>query len=161
MSLPPKNDPQRPLAFAVRVARLLGLLLIVLGALWLVPIMFFDVAKHPTLAIFQVRGAMLALIPGGAYLTLSLALQRRRLWAAVMTIVIAGIHAALSLWIAVALGTSLARDEVSSEWFIVFGAVLLLTAALGQLIFFVARALRTIRNPPVEQARGFDPLPPS
>ena len=159
MTLPAKNDPDRPLMLAVRVARLLGLLLVVLGGFWLTPIMFFDVAKHPTLAMFQVRGAMLPLIPGAAYLMLSLSLQRRRLWAAVATIVIAGIQAGLGFWIAMTLGISLSRSQASVGWFFVLAAVLVLVAALGQLIFFVARALRTIRNPPVEQAPGFEPLP--
>lgn len=161
MSLPPRGDPDRPLMFAVRIARLLGLLLIVLGALWLIPMMFFDVAKHPMLAFFQVRGAMLALVPGGAYLTLSIGLHRRQLWSAVATIVIAGIHAGLCLWVAMALGRSLARGEAETWWFVVLAAVLLLVGALGQLMFFVAKALHAIRNPPIEAARGFEPCRPN
>src|SRR5438552_1195529 len=91
--LPAKGDPRRPLASAVLLTRTLGASSIALAALLLMlaagssPVMLGMVMVVLLLSV----GVMLGL-PGLACIAISFALERRRTWAAITILVIAGLQ---------------------------------------------------------------------
>jgi hypothetical protein len=156
MALPPKDDPSRPIALAVNAARVLGVLCLVLGLL----------AGFGTAAIFKEGSRpvyMLILIgvlvmmfplPGILYLVFAGAMQRRKQWAAIAVLAIAGLHGAL---LVLSLVGSLVRG--GNNFSLAFTGVLLAVVVL--LIVYTAQAIGVIRRGG-PQPTGFEPImPPS
>jgi hypothetical protein len=78
MALPPKGDPQRPLALAVRSTRVLGILFIGIGALGMLPTFTMGMrgARGATLSVAAMAGVIVTTTliyfgPGALYLVCS------------------------------------------------------------------------------------------
>ena len=140
---------------AVRSARLIGVIMVLVSICWLAPLFLVSPSKRPMYTFLKIRSALLPLLPGLAYLLLSIALRRRQMWAAMGIIVIAGMEAPVIVYVGAVLIQNIIRHDLPSLWLWVLAALLLLGAALGQLAWFVFRAIPEIRNPPPEEVRGF------
>ena len=143
MALPPKGDPQRPLALAVRSTRVLGIVFIGIGALGMLPTFTMGMrgARGATLsvammAVVIVTTTLIYFGPGALYLVCSNFIARRRKWAIVTAMVLAGIQILLicvGLVMVTMLYFSAAPQTRSSAVFIPLALTLLILLALAQL----------------------------
>ena len=173
MALPPKGDPQRPLALAVRSTRFLGILFIGLGMCGTVPLFLrgLGVATRPAATTplaamgFVALGTILLYFgPGALYLVCSVFIARRRTWAVVTAMVLAGFHILLLAIAMAAVGvvyfSAVARARSSAGYLLIpIGVVVAFIVALAQLEFHLSKCFEAIRRAPVDMQRGFEPLP--
>ena len=160
MALPPKDDPRRPMHLAIRSMRLLGVLFIGLGLCMFVPLMTTGLRGGRLGGASIVAGIAAAfyVLPGAGYFLCAVFLGRRAAWAIVVGLVLASVHMLLVL---VSLGTVVfavvAGGGASGIGVIVSLLVsALVLAALGQLIYHLARSFEAIRYVPVDEQRGFE-----
>ena len=171
MALPPKGDPQRPLALAVRSTRVLGIVFIGIGVLGMLPTFTMGMRgaggatlSIATMALIVVTATLTYFGPGALYLVCSNFIARRRKWAIVTAMVLAAIQILL---ICIGLITltrfylSAAPQTRSSAVFIPLAFTLFILLALAQLEYHLCRCFEAIRLSPVDMQRGFDPLQPA
>jgi len=171
MALPPKTDPQRPLALAVRSTRVLGIVFIGIGALGMLPTFTMGMRgaggatlSIATMALIVVTATLTYFGPGALYLVCSNFIARRRKWAIVTAMVLAGIQILLICAGLVTLTTvyfSPAPQARSSAVLIPLALTLLILLALAQLEYHLWRCFEAIRLSPVDMQRGFDTLQPA
>jgi hypothetical protein len=147
-TLPPKDDPARPLHLAVRSTRLLGCVSVLCG---LVVILAFGYFNRYTLyrAYFLGGGLVVWFVPGVLLVTCSYFLARRRRVAAIAGIVVAlvqGTCAATLFYLSVTL-------QPVSPVPVVLSALWVL--AIVQLVHHLWRSLAAIRLD-AQYRRGFD-----
>ena len=168
MALPPEGDPQRPLHLAVRSTRILGIVFIVLGAVGMLPTLLgiqraggirLSIASLILLALFM---SLVYFGPGALYLVCSIHIARRRKWAVVTAMVLAGIQLLLIL-AGVVMMTFMAFSDAPAalKWTLILPAAvtLLIFLALAQLEYHLSKCFEAIRLAPLDVQRGFDPLP--
>jgi hypothetical protein len=171
MPLPPKGDPQRPLRLAVRSTRILGILFVAIGLLGMLPIFFLRGGRGAgaggglSLALMSVVAMTTILIyvaPGALYLVCAVFIGRRRTWAVITAMVLAGIQLAflmLGLVSLLVMFLSAAPGARSMTALIPLGIGALVLVALAQLEYHLSKCFEAIRHAPVDEQRGFEPLP--
>src|SRR6266536_82642 len=97
MSLPPKDDPRRPLHLAVRSTRLLGIVLLGFGGF--AALLFLMIPRQAGVSLLpeMFLGLLVYFVPAVIYLITSVFLKRRHLWAIVVGIVLASVNLVLIL----------------------------------------------------------------
>lgn len=168
MALSPKGDPQRPLQLAIRTTRSLGALFLVLGGCASIPLFiegFRAPAPGAAAAAPSIWRSLFSLLfylgPGILYLVFSIFLARRRLWALIATMALAGVQVilmAIAMAVLLVMLSSFAGGAPSAMVWIPLAIMVVLIAAIGQLIYYCARSFPVIRQPLIEQQRGFEPL---
>jgi hypothetical protein len=160
MALPPKGDPRRPLHLAVRSMRLLGAILIL-----------FATCAGVTFGLVAVRvaargmpvwgmafGILFYLLPGLVFIILAMYVKQRQAWAVAASICVTSVGAMVVLLGLVAVVfTGVSDPGRSPAIWIAIGALVLILAALGQLIYLLSRSFEAIRCAPPDE-RGFEPV---
>ncbi len=168
MPLPPKGDPQRPLHLAVRSTRVLGILFLALGLWGTVPMFLAGMRSARPVSTFGMGVIALSMVfihfgPGALYLVCSVFLARRRTWAVITAMIIAGVQLAYMLLAfafgGLALNLFSAPAAPSALVLVAFGVSMLIFLALAQLEYHLSKCFEAIRLAPIEVQRGFDPLP--
>ena len=164
MALPPKGDPRRPLHLAIRSTRMLGIVFLLFGTCSVAPMMrTMGRAGMVGYPAFLLIGAAVYLAAGGAFLLFSIFLARRQFWAVVAALVVSSVVSLIWIFAAIALVVALLANagDIGSPPALIGGAVLLLLiAALWQLIYHLALSFEAIKYPPFgQEVRGFEPLP--
>lgn len=146
MALYPKGDPRRPLQLAIRSTRLLGIVFILFGSL---ASLGFVSRPRGAVLIVEIVAVGVWLVPGVLYLICAIFLQRRQPWAVVLGLVLASLQAvaALALMVSSVFGALPAGIIGAMIW----------EAALGQLIYHLAKSFDAIRYEP-QPAYGFSPI---
>lgn len=163
MALPPRGDPRRAMHLAARSMLVLGCLFLLLGTcavLLALPRAF--PGRGGPMMWSSVFGVAVFFLPGVGYVVASVFLGRRQLWAVVVGLVLASVHALLValgvLGMVVGLVSTGGREPMPLLIFLVIWGLLLL--ALGQLIYHLGRSFEAIKLPPYgQEVRGFEPLP--
>lgn len=164
MALPPKGSPQRPLHLAIRSTRLLGIVFLVFAGCGTMPMFYMarggGGGGMPTWYGLSMMAGLLLLYfaPGALYLVCAVFMRRRRTWAVVVAMVVAGMQLLFLLVGLIALIVTQPMRETPAI-FIPLGVMALLIVALGQLEYHLARSFEAIRQSPVDVQRGFEPLP--
>ena len=163
MALPPRGDPRRAMHVAARSMLVLGCLFLLLGTCVLLPALTraFPGRGGPMMWS-SVFGVAVFFLPGVGYVVASVFLGRRQLWAVVVGLVLASVHALLValgvLGMVVGLVSTGGREPMPLLIVLVIWGLLLL--ALGQLIYHLSRSFEAIKLPPYgQEVRGFEPLP--
>jgi hypothetical protein len=174
MALPSKGDPQRPLALAVRSTRILGILFIGLGLCGTLPMLFLGIrraggtggaggAPVGMIAFATLSTIVIYFGPGALYIVCSIFLARRRTWAVITAMVLAGIQLLFIAFglvsLAIVYFSAAAPARMGFIW-IPIGVTVLIMLALAQLEYHLSRCFEAIRLAPVDVQRGFEPLPP-
>ena len=156
MALPPRGDPRRPLHLAVRSMRILGILY--LGLSTCVGSAFLRFGRGMGISFALIGAILFYVTPGVCYVIFSIFLQRRQFWAVVASLVLAGVNVILILISLVFMTVAIAQSRGTVvEFAIPLGAVMLILAALAQLIYHLSLSFEAIKyTPPGE--RGFEPL---
>ena len=166
MSLPPKGHPHRPLALAVRSTRILGIVFIGLGAVGMLPILggISRAGGVVSVAVMSLSALFMTLAyfgPAALYLVCSIHLARRRKWAVITAMVLAGIHILLIVG-GIVMTTLMAFSDAPAalKWRLVLPAAitLLILAALAQLEYHLSKCFEAIHHAPLNVQRGFEPL---
>jgi hypothetical protein len=147
MPLPPPGDPQRPFHLAIRSARLLGIVFLLIGSLAIFAVTIIP-SRSPA-RLFIILGALVWLTPGVLYAVFSAFLKRRREWAIIALIVLASIHGLFALILTIV--------AIVAANVIGIGVCLLWVLALAQLIQHLSKSFAAIRLLPM-QAPGFEPI---
>jgi hypothetical protein len=161
MPLPPKGDPTRPLHLAIRSTRLLGIFFLLIGMLAMLPFMLAMRRSGLTAAWLPLSIGGCYLVPGVMYLICGIFLGQKRGWAVILGIVLASLHAIMTLLLIGSifgqLGSIPGRSD--SPMLIIISAIfLLILAALGQMIYHLAKSFESIRVYDAQTLRGFEPL---
>ena len=117
-----------------------------------------------TMALIVVTATLTYFGPGALYLVCSNFIARRRKWAIVTAMALAGIQILLICAGLVTLTTvyfSPAPQARSSAVLIPLALTLLILLALAQLEYHLWRCFEAIRLAPVDMQRGFEPLQPA
>lgn len=154
------RHPERSLELAVKTARVLGTLCLMVGIIIWWMILLRNAGSEPiVLFFFAITVVPGLLLPGTLYLLFSRAMRRHRQWAVVTVLVLAWLQAVESFVVMIFFG-SLYSAEVF--WLIIAAAAIMLAASL--LIIYCTRSFRVIvssasqnRNSP----RGFEPVLPN
>lgn len=158
MALPPKGDLRRPLHLAIRSMRLLGIVFITLGMLGILPIVWIGWQMLGAVWLFFIVVVLMFYVgPGILYIVCAIYLKRRRTWAVVMAIVIASLHLLLVLAAIISILISIASTGNNSLW-IAAGILALFIMAFAQLIYHLSRSFESLKCPPMEEQRGFEPV---
>jgi hypothetical protein len=161
MPLPPRGDPQRPLALAIRSTRLLGILLIAFSLLLLIPAMLISrrAGLWGASAVVLIVIATFYAGPGVLYLICSIFMKQRKTWAVVVALVLASLNLILTLFSGIGLLLNIHVAPGQTRVLLVpLGIMLVFVAAFGQLIFHLSRSFTAIRTDPVTGHRGFTPV---
>jgi hypothetical protein len=164
LALPPKDDPRRPLHLAIRSVRLLGIGIILIGALTMIPYMLRGRVLAPSLIMLEamISRFVCFVVPGTLLILAGICLKKRQLWALVTTLLVTGVLCIVCLFAATVM---IAIMSVSpGEWRVVFPLAIfaVLGLALVQLVYYLARSFEGIRYPPFEmEERGFEPIFPA
>ena len=179
MALPPKGDPQRPLALAVRSTRFLGILFTGLGMCGTVPMFLVGVRgigrggagggggmPLASMGLAAISTIVMYFGPGALYLVCSIFIARRRTWAVITAMVLAGIQI---LFLLVGLGglaimylsAAGARSSSAVYLLIPLALVVFIILALAQLEYHLSKCFEAIRRAPLDVQRGFEPLQPA
>ena len=173
MALPPKGDPQRPLALAVRSTRILGILFCALGMCGTLPMLYLGLARGPggtgggglaRMAFVGVGTILVYFGPGALYLVCAVFIARRRTWAVITAMVLAAIQLlficfGMAMFLIMMLSGGAGAPLIAMLF--PLALMLLVMAALGQLEYHLSKCFEAIRLAPLEMQRGFDPLPPA
>jgi hypothetical protein len=162
MALPPKGDPRRPLHLAIRSTRVLAILFLALGLCGMIPFLIgaINVGGRGMPVTFMAMSVLLFYFgPGVAYLILSIYLGHRRYWAIVASIVLASIQVLFCLIGIMSMAWFILPTSSGPEIYIPVGLIILVILALAQLIYHLALSFESIKYAPVEQQRGFEPIP--
>src|SRR5436190_18993049 len=92
MTIPPKGDPRRPVALAVRLMRLLGIIHLVLAGITVLPLFLVRRGFGPPVWARMVV-VMVPLLPAVGYLLSAIFVRRRQAWGIVLGIVVASVSA--------------------------------------------------------------------
>lgn len=164
MPLPRRNDPQRPLALAIRSTRLLGIVMILFSLLPMGGIIVASrsFSSRPGVGELVAVGVIMLLImgPGIMYLLCSIFMKRRRKWAIIVAIVLSSIQL---LWIGFSGITLLLSINGSSSTqqtgiAIAMGVILIFLLAFIQLIVHLSKSFSSLHHDPVAGDRGFAPI---
>jgi hypothetical protein len=167
MPLPRKGDPRRPLHLAVRSARVLGVLFVLLGLCGTSSMLYVgrggpSVGAMPT--VFLIGAVLFYLVPGACYLVFSTFLANYRPWAVTATLVVTALHFLLVL---VAGGgtvmTFFTAPMVTPGMWAMAGIFALVLLALGQMVYHLIKSFESVRHPPFgrEVREGFTPVFPT
>jgi hypothetical protein len=167
MAIPPRVDPRRPLHLAVASCRLLGVLGLLattcMGVslfMLLARVRLGPGGRGPNLVLAFGPFALFAAI-GVAYLVFAHFIKRRQFWAVVAALVLTGLVSLLALLSTVASVIAIVASGATASrpaW-MTLGVQALVLAALGQLIYHLARSFAALKLAPPDEARGFDVLP--
>jgi len=160
MALPPKGDPRRPLHLAVRSMRLLGGILLLFTSCMALSVGMTLIRLGPKMLTSPLMfiGMLLYFVPGVCFFVFAHYLKRRQAWAVVASICLAGVGCLfmlIGLFGLAVISTSQSRG--GAPMLIPAGIMLLILAALGQLIYHLARSFEAIKYMPPEE-RGFEPI---
>ena len=150
MALPKRGDPRRPLFLAIRSTRLLGIVLILFGLLALIPMML--VRRTRLIPLIFLGVGLIYITPGILYLLCAIFMKQRKSWAIILALVVASLQLLFTLFSAAMIGFQ-SRINI-----IPLVIVLILFAALGQLIYHLSRSFEAIKYAPPEEQRGFEPM---
>lgn len=162
----PDGDRRRPLHLAVRSTRSLGALFLLLGGCASIPLIVglggAAAAPPPKAQIPRIVASLLFyLAPGVIYLLCSIFLARRRIWALITTMTVAGLQIALMAFgMAMLLYGMVAQRGPSLPLLLWIPLLIMfvLILALARLEYHLVRSLQAIRQQQVEDQRGFEPL---
>ncbi len=161
MALPPRGDPRRPLHLAAsscRVLGVLGLLGATCAGLPLLAVRRGGLGMAPALLPLAVLGGS-----GAAWMVLAHHIKRRRFWAVVTALVMASIATlgVLAMWAGMAYVMLSAQPGLMRErtFWIMLAVYGLITLALAQLVYHLARSFPALKIAAPDEARGFDVLP--
>jgi hypothetical protein len=163
--LPPKGDPRRPLHLAVRSARVLGVMFLLLGLIGVVPVLFRFGPMGASAPVMLILVASLMYFgPATCYLVFASFLAAYRPWAVTATLVVALLNTLLMLL--VTCGVVIASLAAPSfEWAMaaIVGVFVLFLIALGQMLYHLIRSYPAVKLPPFgrEGAQGFAPVFPA
>jgi hypothetical protein len=159
MPIPPKGDPLRPLHLAIHWTRVLGGLLVVFATCVTIA---FVLRRGPmrgnSVPAFYFIFVVFYLLPGACFIVFSIFLARRRAWAVVASLCLASVGCLVVLG-AIGVMIVLIVANRAADWrvMIPIGVMALILAALGQLIYHLARSFEAIHyTAPAE--RGFEPI---
>jgi hypothetical protein len=155
MALPPKGHPGRPLAKAVNAAYVMGVVYLALSVLvWygLDAVRKRGGDSQLVLILVGILAIMLPM-PGILYPLLAFGMKRRKVWAAILLICVAGLHIVMLL-------LSLAGSFLKHQYSITQGFVAILVAIDILLIIYTGQAIGFIRNGDVVRPTGFEPMFP-
>ncbi|WP_428938455.1 hypothetical protein [Fontivita pretiosa] len=140
--------------------RSLGIVFLLMAGMSVLPAMMLlrgGSGASGRLMIAMAFYSMLYLVPGLLYLFCSIYLPRRRPWAIIVGLALASVQLLFCLpAMILALGVWLKTDEPIAS--ILAAIMLLVVAALAQLIYHLAKSFQAIRYPPIEEVPGFEPL---
>src|SRR4051812_8425076 len=146
MAVPPRGDPLRPVALAVNAARALGGVSIAIGALAIIGVATLSGGPGGGEVLFaaMLGTVVLFVLPGILYFLFAGHLKQYKTWAAVVLMVMAGIHC---LVILASLGGTLftaSRNERYGEVAgqVVFYAIFLAVGIL--LIVYLSQSFKVI-----------------
>lgn len=163
MPLPPRDDPQRPLALAIRSTRLLGIVMILLSFIPLLSIGFAARSFSGLPAWIEIIAISMILLlilgPGVMYLLCSIFMKRRRKWAIIVAIILSSIQLA---WIGFSGATLIASIVESpgqnSGIFVAMGLIVIFMLAFIQLLVHLSKSFSSLRHIPIGGERGFSPI---
>jgi hypothetical protein len=147
-------DPQRPLYLAVRLMRLLGGLLLLLAVGAGVPLLLRP-GRMPV-NWWMLAALTGSVLPGVGLIVLSILLPQRRKWIIAASIGVAAFASLFPLLVVLQILLALSRRDVPLAILFPMAIALLTVAALGQLIYQLARSFAAARQAP--QQRGFEPI---
>ena len=159
MPIPPKGDPRRPLHLAIRSMRLLGGMLVLFATCVTIA---FVLRRGPmrgsSVPAFYFIFVVFYLLPGTCFIVFSIFLARRRMWAVVASLCLASVGCLVALG-ATGVMIVLIVANRAADWgaMIPIGVMALIVAALGQLIYHLARSFAAVRYTAPEE-RGFEPI---
>ena len=168
MALPPRGDPRRPLHLAIRSLRALGIVLLLFGTCTLVPMMMMMTRTGAGRGVvgpawIMVLGSFFYAVPGALFVVFSVYLGRHRFWAVVGALIVSSVVGlflllgSVSVLVVVLTRTGAPRDTTPIA--VVAVIFLLFVAAIGQLIYHLAKSFEAIKHPPFGQEfRGFEPI---
>src|SRR5262245_39346531 len=132
MALPPKGDPRRPLALAIRSTRALGAVFLLFGLVGMAPLLLLRGGGVPRIYAIAL---LISFAPGALYLICSIFLARRSYAAVVTSLVLVAVHTLFLFIGAVGLAVGiLSASELSVALWFGVGLLVLFIVALAQLI---------------------------
>jgi hypothetical protein len=159
MPIPPRGDPRRPLHLAIRSMRLLGGILVLFATCATVPFVIRAGTGRTAPPWAMLIVLAFYLVPGAGFIVLSIYLARRQAWAVVASICLASM--ALLVILLALLGLAMFAFGPHADFELVLlvplSVTLLIAAALGQLIYHLAKSFEAIRIAE-PQERGFEPI---
>jgi hypothetical protein len=167
--LPPKGDPRRPLHLAVRSARVLGILFVLLGLCGTLPLMLAGGWAGPGMMTGIIGIAVLLIYfgPGICYLVFASYLSNYRPWAVTATLVVASLHTLLVLLAFIGIVVRVLGAGGGSGMnvgVIPLAIALLVVLAMGQMIYHLVLSYESVRHPPFGREtayQGFAPIFPT
>jgi hypothetical protein len=167
MSLPPQGDPRRPLHLAARSMRVLGVLFLIGSTCLILPLVAlsraaFRISGSGTApfpvgrALVLVAAAVFYVGPAVCYIVFPIFLLRRQFWAVVASLVRAGLHCVLAL-ISLLMFAYAAVSSSGNVPILPAVVMLLVVAALSQLIYHLSLSFEAIKHMPADE-RGFAPI---
>ena len=156
--IPPNEpDPHRSLRDATRVSRVLGGLLLLAGAIWMVPVVahFDDYAADPlSLMLYLAAPILLFFGPATLYLVAAPGITRGQRGLTVLALVVAAAQLLLACFIAAAV---IAFHRPGSGLIDVEIAIAIVLTFSFEVVYLI-NALRAMKRPEVNPARGFEPV---
>jgi hypothetical protein len=168
--LPPKGDPRRPLHLAVRSARVLGILFVLIGLCGTLPAVLglrgAGGLNGPLMAttVLGIGVLLLYLGPGICYLVFASYLSNYRRWAVTAALILAALHTLLIVLgiVAIALRIVASGPDVRSG-ILPLAIAMLVLLAMGQMIYHLVLSYESVKHRPFgrESYEGFTPIFPT
>lgn len=159
MPLPPRGSPLRPLHLAVRSMRMLGIILLLISMMSILSMALVRMRSGGIIMLMMVS-MLTYMIPGVLFLVFSVYLSRKRAWAIIGGLVLTSISLLVLLIGVVTTTYAVSQFGQSPAVLIAFAVFALFIAAFVQLIVHLSKSFNALRHTPVDQQRGFEPLPP-
>jgi hypothetical protein len=153
MPLPPRGNPQRPLAQTANAAKVLGVIFAIFCTLLMLLILLTaSPGVVPVMAILVFYG-----VPGAGFLVLASFIKKRQKWAVITAIVLASLTAALVLF---GVGSMLVGLYLGGGASVAIGPTVFMLCLMAISILLVIYASLTLRrwNELVEFQPGFTPI---
>jgi hypothetical protein len=146
---------------AVRSTRLLGAFFIAFGVCGMVPFATGGLSPRNASGVLIITGTMFYFVPGLLYVVFSIYLARRQFWAVIGALVLASVQLLFVLISLLGLAALMPGPHAGVEpiMLIPICLILLVAAAIGQLVYHLARSFEAIKYPPYGQEfHGFEPI---
>lgn len=166
MAIPLRGDPSRPVAQAVRAARMLGAVVLILAATsvaitWSVMFQYGSVELDRFLLLMLGAVTVFYVLPGTLFLVFAAYLKRLKTWAAICLMALGGLTALVS-GLSVARGLVVLANVGGWDLGIRFGTQLFQFAAIAAelvgSILLIVHCARAVRAIPLLAAHGNVPL---
>jgi hypothetical protein len=156
MEIPPLNDPRRPLVLAIRLARMLGFICVIVGVFAAFPLMVKRARApvHPLEIVIPLGFLSFA----AGYFVCRAQLAKRREWALLVGLTLGGVNLLVLLGVIGFLAFKAIVDPYHDKaWMIVpFTILALLAIGPAQLVYLLSRSFSAIHL--TDDARGFAPM---